>query len=46
MPGLVWGRFEFLLYDVTITYFEAHLIGIPKAAWGYSRDARLDCKDV
>lgn len=38
--------FEFLLYDVTSTYFEGQAEGNPKAARGYSRDHRSDCKQV
>jgi len=39
-------RFEFLLYDVTSTYFEGQALGNAKAARGYSRDSRGDCKQV
>jgi transposase len=39
-------RFEFLLYDVTSTYFEGLATGNDKAARGYSRDQRGDCKQV
>jgi len=39
-------RFEFLLYDVTSTYFEGQASANPKAARGYSRDSRADCKQV
>jgi transposase len=39
-------RFEFLLYDVTSTYFEGQAEGNEKAARGYSRDQRSDCKQV
>lgn len=39
-------RFEFLLYDVTSTYFEGKAEGNEKAARGYSRDQRPDCKQV
>jgi len=39
-------RFEFLLYDVTSTYFEGQALGNGKAARGYSRDSRGDCKQV
>ena len=39
-------RFEFLLYDVTSTYFEGQAKANPKAARGYSRDHRPDCKQV
>ncbi len=38
--------FEFLLYDVTSTYFEGLAEGNEKAARGYSRDHRGDCKQV
>jgi transposase len=39
-------RFEFLLYDVTSTFFEGQAEGNDKAARGYSRDGRSDCKQV
>lgn len=39
-------RFEFLLYDVTSTYFEGLALRNQKAARGYSRDSRPDCKQV
>jgi Transposase DDE domain len=39
-------RFEFLLYDVTSTYFEGLARRNQKAAHGYSRDSRPDCKQV
>ena len=39
-------HFEFLLYDVTSTYFEGQALGNTKAARGYSRDQRSDCKQV
>lgn len=39
-------HFEFLLYDVTSTYFEGQAQGNEKAAHGYSRDHRSDCKQV
>jgi len=38
--------FEFLLYDVTSTYFEGEAKGNLKAKRGYSRDKRPDCKQV
>jgi len=46
-----WGSwfdigYDFLLYDVTSTYFEGDADGNPKAARGYSRDNRPDCKQV
>jgi len=39
-------QFEFLLYDVTSTLFEGQAAGNEKAARGYSRDSRPDCKQV
>lgn len=39
-------RFEFLLYDVTSTFFEGQAKGNAKAARGYSRDRRSDCPQV
>ena len=39
-------EFEFLLYDVTSTYFEGQAKGNVKATRGYSRDNRPDCKQV
>lgn len=39
-------QFEFLLYDVTSTYFEGQAKGNEKAQRGYSRDQRSDCKQV
>lgn len=39
-------RFEFLLYDVTSTFFEGEAAGNALAARGYSRDNRPDCKQV
>lgn len=39
-------RFEFLLYDVTSTYFEGLAGQNEKAARGYSRDSRPDCQQV
>ena len=39
-------RFEFLLYDVTSTFFEGQANRNPQAARGYSRDQRSDCKQV
>ncbi len=38
--------FEFLLYDITSTYFEGQAELNLKAARGYSRDKRPDCKQV
>jgi hypothetical protein len=39
-------QFEFLLYDVTSAYFEGQALRNEKAARGYSRDQRPDCKQV
>jgi len=39
-------EFEFLLYDITSTYFEGQAQRNLKAARGYSRDHRPDCKQV
>lgn len=39
-------RFEFLLYDVTSTFFEGQAKGNALAARGYSRDNRPDCPQV
>ena len=39
-------EFEFLLYDVTSTYFEGKAERNPQAQRGYSRDQRSDCKQV
>lgn len=39
-------QFEFLIYDVTSTFFEGQAAGNTKAARGYSRDQRSDCKQV
>jgi transposase len=38
--------FEFLIYDVTSTFFEGQALGNTQAARGYSRDHRPDCKQV
>jgi len=40
------SRFEFLLYDITSTYFEGLCEGNAQAQRGYSRDKRPDCKQV
>ncbi len=40
------SRFEFLLYDITSTYFEGQCTRNPQAQRGYSRDNRPDCKQV
>ena len=39
-------RFEFLIYDVTSTFFEGTAAGNANAARGYSRDHRPDCPQV
>jgi len=39
-------NFEFLIYDVTSTFFEGQLKDNEQAARGYSRDNRSDCKQV
>ncbi len=39
-------RFEFLLYDVTSTFFEGQAARNDPAQRGYSRDQRPDCKQV
>ena len=39
-------RLEFLLYDVTSTFFEGEAADNPLARNGYSRDSRGDCKQV
>jgi transposase len=44
--SLFGSRFEFLLYDVTSTYFEGQCERNPQARRGYSRDSRPDCKQV
>lgn len=38
--------FEFLIYDVTSTFFEGQAASNTKAARGYSRDHRPDCPQV
>jgi transposase len=44
--SLFGSGFEFLLYDVTSTYFEGQCERNPQAQRGYSRDSRPDCKQV
>jgi len=39
-------RFEFLLYDVTSTFFEGQAAGGSLAQRGHSRDSRPDCRQV
>ncbi|MEM7396091.1 MAG: IS1634 family transposase, partial [Verrucomicrobiota bacterium] len=43
---LFGSRFEFLLYDITSTYFEGQCPRNPQAQREYSRDQRPDCKQV
>jgi transposase len=38
--------FEFLIYDVTSTYFEGQALANEQAKRGYSRDKRPDCMQV
>lgn len=45
--GELFGEtFDFLLYDITSTYFEGMALGNPQAKRGYSRDSRPDCPQV
>ena len=45
--GELFGEsFDFLLYDITSTYFEGAALGNPQAKRGYSRDSRPDCPQV
>ena len=46
-----WGAwfgigYDFMIYDVTSTFFEGAMDENPKAQRGYSRDNRSDCKQV
>ena len=43
---LFGARFDVLLYDLTSTYFEGAMEGVPMAKRGYSRDGRPDCKQI
>jgi hypothetical protein len=43
---LFGARCDLLLYDLTSTYFEGHAGEAPKAAFGYSRDHRPDCRQL
>jgi transposase len=38
--------FDFLLYDITSTYFEGNMAGNPQAKRGHSRDKRRDCAQL
>ena len=40
------AQFDILLYDLTSTYFEGAAEGVPRAARGYSRDHRPDCRQI
>ena len=40
------GDTQVLLYDLTSTYFEGQATGVQKAAHGYSRDHRGDCRQL
>jgi transposase len=45
--GELFGtKFDFLLYDITSTYFEGTAKSNPQAQRGYSRDGRPDCVQV
>jgi len=45
--GELFGtKFDFLIYDITSTYFEGTGKGNPQAQRGYSRDSRPDCVQV
>ena len=44
--SLFGSRFEFLIYDITSTYFEGQCKDNGQAQRGYSRDHRPDCKQV
>ena len=45
--GRLFGlTYDFMLYDVTSTYFEGQAQGNALAQYGYSRDRRSDCKQV
>jgi transposase len=45
--GELFGTtYDFLLYDITSTYFEGQCRANPQARRGYSRDSRPDCKQV
>jgi len=44
--GLFGTKFDFLLYDVTSTYFEGQCKSNEQAKRGYSRDHRSDCLQV
>lgn len=43
---LFGAKFDFLIYDITSTYFEGTGKANPQAQRGYSRDSRPDCVQV
>jgi Transposase DDE domain len=43
---LFGARCDLLLYDLTSTYFEGQAGEMPKAAFGYRRDHRPDCRQL
>jgi len=43
---LFQAQCDILLYDLTSTYFEGDVEGVPAAQRGYSRDRRPDCKQI
>ena len=43
---LFGAKCDLLLYDLTSTYFEGQAGDVPKAAFGYSRDHRPDCRQL
>jgi transposase len=43
---LFGAKCDLLLYDLTSTYFEGQAGEAPKAAFGYSRDHRPDCRQL
>jgi transposase len=43
---LFGARYDLLLYDLTSTYFEGQAGEASKAAFGYSRDHRPDCRQL
>ena len=43
---LFGAKFDFLIYDITSTYFEGTGKANPQAQRGYSRDSRADCVQV
>lgn len=43
---LFQAQCDILLYDLTSTYFEGEVEGVPAAQRGYSRDHRPDCKQI